>query len=198
MVEGMDTIIDRAVETCATTRPRRIFSCYGDGAKAFPIDPEHLGYAGVGVMPIRADGLEVYFHEGQTRRVVCLLCYAAPGQLSAGTDIGARCNEPPPVWRATRPHDCPRPLRLLRVAGDFVAALHARHDVLAGARIVRAAEAGITEIITVEIRPDALVELRYSYGEPWLHTMHGTIPPLAQDAIRDCWDSARAEDPAQR
>ncbi len=187
----------RDVQRSSPARPRRIFSCYGDGAKAIPHDPEFLGWAGCGVAPIRADHLEVYVFDGR-RTVLCSLCYAAPAQLSSKSSAGAHCNEPIPIWRATRPYDCPRPLRILRFAAEFVQALHARDEVLAGARIVSAAELGMTEVVMVEIRPGALAELRYSYGEPWLHDLHGNIPPLAQDAIRDCWATARAADPAQR
>lgn len=77
------------IQSSSPARPRRIFSCYGDGAKAIPRDPELLSVSAVG--SVRAVGLEV---QCPRRGVLAHLCYGRPA-VSMCTGIGADACDPP-------------------------------------------------------------------------------------------------------
>jgi hypothetical protein len=108
-------------------RPRRIFSCYGDGAKAIPRDPELLYVSATD--RVYAVGLEVQ----SSTRILAFLCYA-PGSAPVPSGfVGADMCEPPAPTSTRRwssPSGC-EDRSVLRAAALAVSSREVAGDVAA-------------------------------------------------------------------
>lgn len=187
------------------TRPRRIFTCHGDGAAAIPIDPLHLGFAHAGAAWVRVDPErnEIYVMSRSPfsgSRVVGHVCLAPEVQLV--TQHGSSsCRDEPPVEPYRHPVDRPARPRLLAYAMKLASAIQVRDAALS--LVIEGFHehpryGGESARVRVEhaCGGRGSFVIRRSFGEAWLEDFDDAIPSAVIEIVRD--EFARVKESEER
>lgn len=187
------------------TRPRRIFTCHGDGAAAIPIDPLHLGFWDAGASYVRVDPElnEIYIISRSpfsgSRRVgrVCL-APAVEHRTQHGTS-SCRDVEPPEPYR--HPVDRPARPRLLAYAMKLASGIQVRDAALS--LVIEGFHehpryGGESCRVRVEHTHGGRGSfvIRRSFGEAWLEDFADAIPSAVIEIVRD--EFARVKESEER